>query len=412
MIPSLYWRLLACCIAFSVTLSAQRNYIDGTVVLRNGDTLKGKIDYREWSINPRSISFQNGASGISVYTPERITGFSVGRDEYQTSTVKVYPYSTHHETLAGSDYDPTPYTKTVFLRMIARGRMNLYGFRDSTGTDYFFIRQGADSLLQLRLISWYNAEDGQERFSLREVYKDQLAAAMNDCADCLKKINHTAYKETDLEALVFSYDHRGRDTVQPRIMQKVGSIRVYPMLGYFNSKLKLNNYPWDVQFPAYGSIIGGAGLEFTLSRNRQQFAIVVEALYHHFKTQSGRFSEFLVNDTEAKVEYNVLKGDILFRYTYPGGRVRPFIEAGMANNLAVGNKSVQTSYDYTNHISSSQPFLDGAFHTYQEGWLAGLGVKAGRLLLECRFERGSGISDISTVGSPITTFYFLAGFSL
>ncbi len=43
---------------------AQDNYQPGAVVTLKGDTIHGYINFKEWEINPRSISFQ-ASTGVS-----------------------------------------------------------------------------------------------------------------------------------------------------------------------------------------------------------------------------------------------------------------------------------------------------------------------------------------------------------
>jgi hypothetical protein len=57
---------------------SQSNFVQAVVINNNGDSIYGQIDYRNWKINPQSISFINSvnekqafdaASIRSVYIP-------------------------------------------------------------------------------------------------------------------------------------------------------------------------------------------------------------------------------------------------------------------------------------------------------------------------------------------------------
>ncbi|WP_276479807.1 hypothetical protein [Paraflavitalea pollutisoli] len=49
--------VLACLLTLVHTSQAQGNYLPGTVVTLDGKLQTGHIDYREWRLNPRKISF-------------------------------------------------------------------------------------------------------------------------------------------------------------------------------------------------------------------------------------------------------------------------------------------------------------------------------------------------------------------
>jgi len=59
----------------SVNVSAQKNFIDGYIITLKKDTLKGKIDYREWNLNPSLIHFTDAAGKIDIFRPDDIAGF-------------------------------------------------------------------------------------------------------------------------------------------------------------------------------------------------------------------------------------------------------------------------------------------------------------------------------------------------
>src|SRR5690349_21598375 len=82
--------LALCCLVF-ITSYAQKNLKEGFVVLNNGDTLKGFIDYREWYKNPNSVLFSvANAEDMQRYKLKDITSFAVnGREMYQRYLVKV-----------------------------------------------------------------------------------------------------------------------------------------------------------------------------------------------------------------------------------------------------------------------------------------------------------------------------------
>ncbi|MTI30221.1 hypothetical protein, partial [Xanthovirga aplysinae] len=68
----------------------QENYLPGSLISIEGDTLKGFIDYRNWDYNPDEIFFKSGEDGeIITYKPKDILGFKVKDEVYVSASVEV-----------------------------------------------------------------------------------------------------------------------------------------------------------------------------------------------------------------------------------------------------------------------------------------------------------------------------------
>src|SRR5687768_3093606 len=110
--------LLLSFLLFSSPAFSQRNYTPGYVVLLNGDTARGLIDYRRWDYNPSDISFitQTGSEEIK-YRPSIIRSFTVSGEIFESAFVELEksPDQTHRLST-----DPAPVLKkdTVFLQVL------------------------------------------------------------------------------------------------------------------------------------------------------------------------------------------------------------------------------------------------------------------------------------------------------
>jgi hypothetical protein len=119
---------------------AQSNYKPGYIVTTKGDTLKGFIDYREWNINPKSISFKaNGTTNSKSFTPADITFFNVNTFEsYQKYSGRVSRDETaENRVLNGRD--TSFFTDDVFLQVLQKGKViNLFSYTDAIKPRYFY----------------------------------------------------------------------------------------------------------------------------------------------------------------------------------------------------------------------------------------------------------------------------------
>ena len=392
---------------------SQESYQDGYIVIAKGDTIRGLIDFRDWLVNPVSVNFQRARTGERAsYGPQDLAGFFVNGEVYRSYRVRVYPYSRNPVTVLSPEWHGDPYDSLVFLRLITRGRLNLYSYRNRADVTYFFLQSSSATPEQLRVSNRIIEKNGENSMETDELYRFQLADWLADCPKTAERPVNVAYTESALRKLIFTYDNCGKDTVEQeptRIGDK--GISVTPMIGYFHSALHVSQQNLT-NWPAYSGVTGGLGIQALLPRTRGQFGFLADILFSHFYSQSGTYQ---VNDftTENGVfDFNKLSLDLQFRYFYPAGRVRPFLGVGLSNTLLFSNKSTHYQHDVISGQNSPLPIfgLDGGIRTYQIGFLGEAGIAAGRWTLEARYEATSGLSN----GGEATfgNFYIVTGFRL
>ena len=404
------------CIFFSLFATAQKNFQDGFLILPNNDTLRGQIDYREWNISPRKISFLDKHTGRTTdYTPAELQAFVVNGETYASFKVRIYPY-TYDPILAGSEnFSDQPYEKEVFMYYLTGKRLELYKYVDTTEISYYFTRRRGENAGQLRIVTRKVETENKEGFTFDEVYKDQLTVLMADCNAVSGQITRVPYKEAPLRKLFFSYNNCGKDTVDHQTVRTGRSVFFLPIIGFLNSKVgfSASSRPWQgMMFPSYNTLTGGVGALFILPRRRQQQSILADLLYNHFQAHSNttRANDYLTDD--ATLNYNAWNLNLQFRYRFPTGNIRPFLQVGFSNTLITGNKSIRHEHDDIGDTNDYRPFLDDGFRKYWVGWVAGAGIMAGRFCIEGRASGGPGISSFSSTSSPVTNLYFLLSYAL
>jgi len=193
------------------------------------------------------------------------------------------------------------------------------------------------------------------------------------------------------------------------------SVFFLPIIGFLNSNVgfSASSRPWQgMMFPSYNTLTGGVGALFILPRRRQQQSILADLLYNHFQAHSNttRANDYLTDD--ATLNYNAWNLNLQFRYRFPTGNIRPFLQVGFSNTLITGNKSIRHEHDDIGDTNDYRPFLDDGFRKYWVGWVAGAGIMAGRFCIEGRASGGPGISSFSSTSSPVTNLYFLLSYAL
>jgi len=144
---------------------SQKNFLPGYIISSKSDTLKGFIDYQNWSKNPKSILFKGAENAAPVeYNPIAIRGFYVHGEVYIGAVVQA---EDSHQMEYGpgqikeADYKPEIITRTdtIFLQALFQGSKNLYYSYDEKGKPQFYIKQWPDfELLLYKKYLKYNEE--------------------------------------------------------------------------------------------------------------------------------------------------------------------------------------------------------------------------------------------------------------
>lgn len=119
---------------------------DGWVELNNGDTLSGKIDEKEWNINPTKIIFVK-TSG-QTYSINELKSFGLnGGDVYRRYVVSrhLVPY---REGAVFPEDDQQVDSVTAWLKIIVQGELSLAALYQ-TERPYFYVIGKDDSIIEL-----------------------------------------------------------------------------------------------------------------------------------------------------------------------------------------------------------------------------------------------------------------------
>ncbi|OQP46823.1 hypothetical protein A4H97_04680 [Niastella yeongjuensis] len=169
-------------------VSAQKNYQRGLVVLTNGDTLKGWIDYRNWHVNPTSFGFKQDSLGDNVrqFTTTDISFFQVAGDKYLKAFITKDMLPVDFGNLA-SDSAENQQTDTAFLRVLVEGPvLNLYEVYDFK--PHYYIQDSTKSYRELTYkCSW---DEVNNRVKTRNYFHSELIAYLTLQPRYDKKLTH------------------------------------------------------------------------------------------------------------------------------------------------------------------------------------------------------------------------------
>jgi hypothetical protein len=208
---------------------AQVNYKKGQIILQNGDTLRGLIDYRNWERNPKKINFKKEEnSGAETYGLQELQSFEIfGLDKYTRAEVWKDIQSVSLNSLE-EESRPTV-RDTVFLRTIQEGhRLSLYELIDDKTHFFIHADTGSYQELQYKILQDKEASTNYKELN---IYRNQLKAygfGLPDQDKLFRKIDQARYNEQDLAPILAEING---NTNQTSAISERHVRQIVPLLG-------------------------------------------------------------------------------------------------------------------------------------------------------------------------------------
>src|ERR1035437_3043067 len=169
-------------LAFTHLAFSQKNFVPGVVETLNNEKLTGLIDYKNWEVNPTTISFKkDSAAPVIQYRPLDIKGVRVANDYYVGKIVSVDRSPYRLEDLVYQDTKSYVGIDTVFLSAYVLGEANLYYLKEKDQKVHFYLEKPGAEITELIYKMSLNKVDGQYMMQSIEKYKGQLTAYFSDC---------------------------------------------------------------------------------------------------------------------------------------------------------------------------------------------------------------------------------------
>jgi hypothetical protein len=185
----------------ALTLTAQKNYQPGWLVLNNGDTVRGQIDYRNWERNPRTIRFkQSQTAEATNYTVETLQSFEVAGEDYYLKAIVIKDMLPVKLNALEFEGEQKMITDTVFLRSVIQGdKISLYELIDDK--PHYFIQQPGGTFEEL-IYQVYLSKSDRLHTVTHALYKDQLKRFAINNTSLRNRIDNSDYREKDLTSVI------------------------------------------------------------------------------------------------------------------------------------------------------------------------------------------------------------------
>ena len=405
---------------------AQSNYVAGSITQKDGTIVSGQIDYREWITTPRQIRFRASPESAAItYGCHDLAAFSITfkNEIYESAIVDVnnepveisrlrefYENDTiSHQVALDRD--------TVFLLVLAKGRLNLFTLHDSQSKIHYFIQKDGGSVEELiyrRMKILVPAPGGSTQLIPRigEIndYKNQLNLATLECPALQNRIQKTFYSYGILR-VVEEYNQCIGQSAYVRPKDKAAH-SFYAFAGGSSAFVSFNDYyhlkSLSLTTPLAYQI--GAGFDFGLNRTNNRMSVSLEANYMNTRID---FSSTLnqLDGSSGNLDYKIslksIRFNALAKYVVYNGKWQPYVKAG------VGLSSYfDTAYTRTLSNGSTSPTVTKRKLDQSEIFLTGiLGLRFHRFFVEGRFDAGTDINKVEKEDLKMNRLSIVAGCS-
>jgi hypothetical protein len=404
--------LLALSVCFVQFAFAQKSFQPGYVVNTQGDTIKGFVDYRNWDLNPKSISFRKTeTSEVEEFTPENSRAFAVADESYVAAQVPVV-VDQDNEVAA-----PITNVMSVFLQVRMTGEKPLLYHKGKAEGFYIYV----NNAYQLLEFKKYVRKIGDETKSAEnKKFVGQLTLYFEECASMGPVLAKTKYNKKSLENTFSQYYLCTNATpVFKKEAEKVkfefGALAGVSMTTLnFASNNASFNYLTKPSYPSSTNITAGLFIESVFPGNNGRWSINNELVYSSYSTEGEYgYTNILFVDVKQKTEIgnSQLKLNSVLRFKFPMNKFALYANAGIGNSVSIAKTNKRTNTTYGTPVTRSEEEALKDFKSYEFSWLAGIGARVGKYSLEIRHQRNfGGLTPASSLSSAALTNYVLIGY--
>jgi hypothetical protein len=408
--------------------SPARQLKNATVIDKNGNSLKCRINDQNWSYNPSSFRAIMPDNSVKEFMANDISSIKIDSGDYYVSAYIPVDMNYVQSLSTGKVEIGTVVTDTFFLRVILDAQWSLYLLTDINGKDHFYIKSTEGSYEELIDKNVQILIGDKYLLQPKSTYKVRLHAIMKDCSSCITSLNTIQYTEKKLTKLFLEFNN----TVTPVSIHYLTSqspVKVFlTLFGGVDlthtsfvgedpeSHLELFK-PSSSTNPAFG-----VRVTLPLARMNNKHSISFElgwrqyGIKSYYSYKKSSYST-LYTDYDVQLDFKYLKFSPAYTFRFSSKKFSPFLSLGgtYCYLLSSVNKKHQDVH-YTNLPPSYHRVTDTEAYEHMTKYDAGIFIGAGcifkRISLEGRYENYVGFSNKAGLDEVLSGFSILAGFRL
>lgn len=387
-------------------LNAQENFVPGTIITNQDDTLQGLIDFRDWADSPETFRFKKSReSVVQTFTPHTLKSVSVENTEYICRQVIIDKTPVDLWKL-GLGYVQLLEKDTIALKAIVVSEVgiSLYSY-SAKEKNHFFAIYG-DSIVELLYIYYY---DEKLKSGIKNAeYKNQLARITKKCPKLLGKIDRCRFTSNEIASIIIDFNKCEANDISYQFIKPKTQEYFGLMVGV--SKTKITFTTGD-SGPGYGraeySYGNGynAGLFYDLDfeGRRQTLWLNTELVFNKFSSHgfaaytSGSFYR------EEEINFDILDAllTMALKVQMNTPKFKPYFKIGFGGTYSITNDNTQEIMEENIYIHTIENYtLENEIdkNNFHVSFIAGGGVTLmNKYYLEVLYDRALTIAGEESV---------------
>ena len=344
--PISFIALFYCLTCINLPVFSQTHFVNGSIIKKNGDTLKGFIDFRDWTKSPKEIDFKNDSkkNELTKFKPNDIDGFEVNNLVKYKSYIGPISLGRNDNTLVDQlpNYiDTNKRLDTLFLKQMSAGKyVTLYQQEDEIKFRYF-IKANNQPITELLNFPYF---DNQGKLIPEAIYKGQLISTLStlniNSSSLSDEIQETNFNDKDLVKMV--------DKINGNIIRKARGVSKQQFIGlnYTFSTINFSDNPQNISFPELTY-----GIDFSKNKEIQKrlFRLELSAFYSGFKfytyfSNTGTYTPNQISNYNVD-RYTIRLSTLYLLNLYNKENFKIFIGAGLHLNYSFyGSSYINSTY--------------------------------------------------------------------
>ncbi|NOZ45671.1 MAG: hypothetical protein GXO79_02705 [Chlorobi bacterium] len=329
----------------NISIVAQSNFVNGTIITNNEDTLVGFINNKQWVRSPHFFEFKKSLTDtIRIFNNKNTKYISFSNNNYICVNVSIDKESNQTDKLKAINRRMKPVTEKVFLQTLFSGKVNLYYYIDEYNKEHFYVQKDTldfDELIYYRYIVFSKTKNIKVSRSIEtvETYKGQLIYYLNDCPSLKTKITNSEFRKSSIIDIFKKY----YDCTNLDFNYSDKSKRIYLSLisGVTNS-----NFSFTSSNPEYSlayfkpstNLVFGLGYLSSILKKQTNWKNYSEITFNYLNFKAGYDKNSPDINTFSWLNFNVFltKASNLINYYIPiNNKISCFLGGGASLSIIV-----------------------------------------------------------------------------
>ena len=299
---------------------SQISYEKGYYIDNSDQKIECLIKNNDWRYNPTQFNYKlsenSEAIKIDITSVKEFSIYDVSK--YSRYTVKIDRSSENLNSLS-NDRHPKFQEEQLFLKVLIEGEANLFLYEDSNLLRFFYSTESTNVeqlVFKSYLKSWktFNRflkgrKNSDDVVGKNNQFKQQLWNNLKCSSINLREIENLDYQKKSLVNFFIKYNTCNSFDVihydkQPK--RDLFNLTFRPRIYSSSATVENNNYSYPL-FIDFGSVTSfgfGIEAEFILPVNKNKWAIVFEAAYNSFKSETAVTHRTVVSSIELNAIIN------------------------------------------------------------------------------------------------------------